>query len=439
MVTRASKKGIRTLILTDRIELFQQSFAAIERTGVRPEVLHAGTESLPAWSLVTLAMVETLSRRMKTGTITIDPGLIIIDEAHKGNFTKILDAFPDIRVVGATATPVGKHFYKYYSNIVSNIDIPDLITQGFLCKARSFEMQDDLSDLEVQNGEYTDQSLYKHYSKSVLFDGVIESYIEKSYGKKALCFNVNIKHAEEMTAEFRNRGIVTDCVTSNTTAAERARILDAFRLGHIQVLNNCGVLTTGYDEPSIETIILNRATQSLPLFLQCCGRGSRPYDDKPYFTILDFGMNHARHGMWGEQRVWSLKPPRKKKSGREGVAPSKICPDCKALLFASARECEFCHYIFEIKLADGTMIELTTTVTTPSEFVGRRISQLSIPELHQLAKTGKAHKKFIWRVVRSRGEAAIKEYNTLAKYKRGWVYHQILDIKNSVYNDYVIR
>lgn len=436
MITRAARKGTRSLILTDRIELFQQSFAAIKRTGIHPEVLQQGSTPIPAWSLVTLAMVETLYRRYKK--IELDPQLIIIDEAHKGNFSKVIDLYPHCKVIGATATPIGKHFHKYYTNIVNNIGIQELIDQDYLVMCRPFEMQADLSDLETKNGEYTDASLYTHYSKTILFDGVIQSWLEKAKGTKTLCFNVNIKHAEETTAAFKEAGIVSDCVTSNTSTYERKRILDAFKEGYIQVLNNCGVLTTGYDEPSIETIIMNRATLSLPLFLQCLGRGSRPNPGKDYFTVLDFGLNHSRLGMWNEDRKWSLSAP-KNKSKREGIAPQKICPKCSALLPASARVCDFCDHEFLKELAEGELVEVTQIPKVPPHLVGRKISECSVEELIELLEVGRYRFAFITRILRTQGEDALREFGRLKGYKSGWVYNQLQNKDAIGFNDVIIR
>ena len=70
------------------------------------------------------------------------------------------------------------------------------------------------------------------------------------------------------------------------------------------ILCNVGVLTTGFDEPSIETIILNRATKSLSLYLQMVGRGSRLSENKEKFLVLDLGKNTTRHGAYTDYFDW---------------------------------------------------------------------------------------------------------------------------------------
>jgi len=438
MVRLAAEKGTVTIVLTDRTELFKQTIKALANTGVAVEEISASKKNTYLGATIYLAMVETIKRRSDV-LAGLRPDLIIIDEAHKGNFTKILDLFPLSRVIGATATPEGKHFFKYYTNIVQNIDIPDLVEQGFLVDCKAYQMVDDFSDLEVKAGEYTDASLISHYDKPKLYDGVIDQWRKLADGLKTIVFNVNIKHTINTHNAFIAAGISSEFITSKTPDDERSRILSAFRDGAFSVLNNCGILTTGYDEPSIQCVIMNRATKSLPLFLQCFGRGSRLYPGKNIFIGLDFGMNHDRFGMWNEAREWKLKPPREKK---ESVSPVKECPntECGCLNPISAVKCKYCGTPFPIKeavLGEGVMIEVTPKIAT--ELLDRNTSSLNVPELLLLESSKKYKPSFIWRVIRSLGEDAVKEYASVKGYKRGWLSRQLEDIDNCQYTDYKIK
>jgi len=436
MVRAAAERGTVTIVLTDRTELFKQTIASLGRVGVAVEEIRPGKTNIYHQATIYLGMVETLKRRKH---LLIRPDLIILDEAHKGNFTLILDLFPDAKIIGATATPEGKHFYKYYSNIVQNIDIPELIDLGYLSPCKAYQMQDDFSDLETKAGEYTDQSLLNHFDKPKLYSGVIDEWQKLTPNTKTICFNVNIQHTIKMHSAFIESGISSEFITSKTPKEERNRILKAFTAGAFHVLNNCGILTTGYDEPSIETVIMNRATKSLPLFLQCAGRGSRIYPGKTHFTLLDFGMNHDRHGLWDEPRKWKLKKPKEKS---EGVAAVKTCGnnDCGCLVPVSTRICKYCGYVFPVKESEeqtGVMVEVKAK--PPSGLIGMRISELSILELLELEKSKAYKSSFIWRVIRSMGEEAIDKYGQLKGYSRGWAYRQKLDIENSKYTDYLIK
>ena len=70
------------------------------------------------------------------------------------------------------------------------------------------------------------------------------------------------------------------------------------------ILTSVGILTTGFDEPTVETIIINRATKSLTLYFQMIGRGSRLLPNKKEFTIIDLGNNAARFGLWDAPVDW---------------------------------------------------------------------------------------------------------------------------------------
>ena len=436
MAKLAYQRNTRTLVLTDRIELFKQTFGALSRHGVTVQELNAGkrTKDFQPDALLTVAMVETIKRRKLP---TYAPQLIIIDEAHKGNFNKVIEQYPNARIIGATATPVGKHIPKYYTEIVNTIDIPELVLKGFLSPCKAYQMVDDFSDLEIKRGEYTDKSLFTHFDNKKLYSGVLKEWNERARNKKTIVFNVNIEHAEQMTREFQDAGIVSACVTSKTSKAERDAILSAFSSGKIQVLNNCGILTTGYDEPSIECVIMNRKTNSLALWLQCCGRGSRIYPNKPNFIVLDFGMNHDVHGLWSEPRKWTIEQPRKKKKQE---APVKECPKCEAMLNASAKVCPYCEHEFKTtaaKLATGVMVEVGQRI--PVALIGRRLSSCSVDELIQLQTAGRYKPSFIWRVVRALGSDAIKEYGQKKGYSSGWVWRQNQQILDCNFKNYIIQ
>lgn len=428
-------RGSTVLVLTDRKELFRQISNTLKAVGVVPELINAQSSVFGHSSGVFVCMVETLARREHIIS-SLSPDLIIIDECHKGNFSKIIDLFPTVPRIGATATPIGKHIPIYYQSIVQTIDVPDLVDSGFLVRCRSFQMQDDFSDLRKKMGEFTDKSQFDHFNKPKLYDGVITNYRERYAGKKAICFNVNIKHTESMHQAFMDAGIKSACITSKTPDVVRDAILVDFHeyKGEF-VLNNCGVLTTGYDEPTIECVILNRATDSLALYLQMIGRGSRLSSGKEEFGVLDFGGNISRHGLWSQPRTWTLDQNKRKKSDKLDVFPVKTCPKCSAMLMVLARVCEFCGQEFDMdnkKLVNGVLVEVE-----PDTITGKLMSELTVPELYSLSKQKRDgfSSQYIWRVIRSRGSEAVRDYGILAGYSNGWYRMQIDKLEDSDHRD----
>jgi superfamily II DNA or RNA helicase len=240
-----------------------------------------------------------------------------------------------------------------------------------------------------------------------------------------------------MNAEFKAAGITSECITSKTKPEDRKRILAAFSDGLFPVLNNCGILTTGYDEPSIECVIMNRKTKSLPLWLQCCGRGSRIFPGKSEFIVLDFGQNHNEHGLWSEPREWKLEQPKKRKKLQ--AAPVKDCPECYAMIAASARKCSFCGYTFsetQKDLEEGVMVEVKPKA--PEKLKGKFIATCTVDELIELQKSKRYKAAFIWRVVRAQGRDKLTEYSNKMKYSKGWLFRQINDIEGTTFKNILI-
>lgn len=444
-ITRKSiERGKTVLVLTDRVELFKQASAALGRNNIPICKINADNRILHKEAKLFVGMVETVARRLtQFQDVVFD--LIIIDECHKGNFFKIIDAFPDCNVLGFTATPKNKHLHKYYTNLIDVIGIYKLIEQGFLSPCHPFQMEDDFSDVKLQKSgdDYNEQHLFLHYNKSKLYAGVVEEYLNRCAGTKALVFNVNIEHSDTMARAFTAAGISSFSITSKTKDFDRVKILDGFKRGDFPVLNNCGILTTGYDEPSIETIIVNRKTASLPLWLQMCGRGGRIYPNKTHFTLLDFGRNHDEHGLWEEPRKWKLEGPKKKRSGI-GAAPLKSCKQCKAVIPLMSAKCVYCGYVYPISdmvLKDGVLKEVKALPRIPDQLVDRFIGDFSLEELKRLQEAKQHTASLIWRVVRSKGVESVKEYAKMMDYKYGWVISQCAEIEksNDKFTNYKIK
>jgi len=433
---RSVSKGKTVLILTHRDELFKQANKTFGALGIEPELINARAKETNTGKQLYIAMVETIARRVHLMD-EIQPDLIIIDECHIGNFTKILDAYPNTFVLGVTATPVGKHFYQYYSRIVQTIDTPDLIEQGFLVPCLPYQMVNEIPGLKTKQGEYTDASLMGFYDNAKLYNGVVDEYKRYSLGKKTLVFNCNIKHSDEMSEHFNSAGIKSRSLTSNNTKEERIEILEWFEKTPDAVLNNAGILTAGYDHPPIECIIVNRATLSLPLWLQMVGRGSRTYQNKENFTVLDFGGNHSRHGLWSQPRRWMLEPPKEKK---EQPAPIKKCPRCEAVIASSIRVCPHCEYVYppeEKKLETGTMLEFKQ-----EGLIGLRVNDLTIDQMVELCKSKRRYNvkyNVLWQILKSRGYSHLNEYSKKMGYKYGWVIRQQQETRVIKFNNIQIQ
>lgn len=429
----------RVLVLTHRTELFSQSVKAVVNTGTTVTELQAGmkTERSHAECRCLVAMVETLKRRKleKFGNFT----LIIIDEAHRADFNKIISHYDETYIIGATATPISaskkRPLKNYYNDIAISVGIQDLIANGYLATPRHYKAQFDESKLKTRGGEFTASSQFETMNERVVYENHVDLWKHHAGDKKTIVFNVNKEHTIETTNRFKAAGIEADYILSGDK--KRDDKMDAFRRGDLQVLLNCEIATTGFDIPDIECVDVNRATKSLPLWLQMCGRGSRVAPGKTEFTILDFGGNIDRHGMWHTPYDWKQIFFNPKKAG-ENPAPHKECENCGALLLASLRKCPECGATQptpEEKEAEKVRGYLEKVGADHIE--GTRIDNLSIQELYHLEKCGRYKPSYIARVARTRGEAVLAEYAKIKGYKEGWIKHQME--MDTGYNNYVVR
>jgi superfamily II DNA or RNA helicase len=340
----------RVLIVVHRQELLQQAYDSL---GERCFRIEKGVKQIPHDYDYYVSMVETLNKRIDK---LPDFGLVIIDEAHIGNFRKLpFFGKTETKVVGVSATPVAENSLKpYFDNIVIPTTIDRLIQEKYLLNCEVFGFASDLVEkakFKVKRGEFDEKQMEDFYSSEKMVNNVINAYWEKVPGKKTIVFNVNLNHNEAVYKAFKNEGLNVFSVTGETPLNERRKILKDFKNSSDGIMCNVGVLTTGFDEPSVKAIVLNRATKSLPLYLQMIGRGSRLYEGKEKFIVIDLGKNTTRHGFYDDYFDWRTLfengTKKQKESGKEGASPIKECPSCGFMQHTRKITCENCGHDFE--------------------------------------------------------------------------------------------
>lgn len=340
------------LILVHREELLHQACKAIS---LPTQPITAGIRTIPQ-ARVYVAMVETAYKRLNQFT---NIGLVIVDECHIGNFTKVIEHFSSQYIIGFTATPLAARktnpLRNYFDDIICGIDIPELIEQGFLCPELTYSAAQivDRAKLKMKAGDFDAQQMAAAYKAPKYIDTTVNAYKQHSLGRKTIIFNCNVEHSMAVNEAFIEQGFNSRHLDADSP--DRAEVLQWFANTPDAILNNIGIATTGFDQPDIETVIVNKATASMPLWLQMCGRGARPHAVKLAFTIIDLGGNCMTHGLWSSPRNWSDIFHNPKKPGN-GVAPVKECPDCGALLHTAVRLCD-CGHVFPVITAKDERIE----------------------------------------------------------------------------------
>ena len=289
--------------------------------------------------------------------------LIIIDECHlishkdEGNYRKLIKALissnPHLRVIGFTATPYRLgHGYIHqgenalFSDIITPISIEELVQDNYLARLHSKHTSQhiDTSDVHIRGGEFIPSELSDAAIKAN--DGIVaETLVRAKHCKSILVFASGVEHAETLATRFTEYGERALCVTGNHSMQEREDILEQFTSGKLRILTNANILTTGFDYPDIDCIVLARPTMSAGLYVQMAGRGLRVKSHTDHCLVLDFAGCVMKHGA-----ITMVRPPAKKGT-KVGDAPVKICPGsmddgavCMEILHLSVMKCHVCGY-----------------------------------------------------------------------------------------------
>lgn len=477
----ASLKNKRVLILTDRFELLTQTGGSISDFGITPYYIQAGTKYINKTHKVFVAMCQTLRNRIKLKNwadwIKNEIDLVIIDEAHRQDFNYIFESglIKGKFVLGFTATPQRSGKMRQlaidYEKIIPTVSVQELVNRGYLvtddCYVVTGANLDSLK-IDAMKGDYAEQEMFQRFNSPKLYAGVVKNWKEICPNTTTLIFCVNIEHVIHTCEEFQNNGIDARFIVSGMAepkepkkeekregmwvryqekmrlyqlykesfgkwSGERSEIISKFKNGRFPVLINAGILTTGFDFPEIETIIINRATTSVTLWYQMIGRGSRIFPGKDCFTILDFGDNESRLGAYTINQSWSLW--HESKNTGQGVPPVKDCggdgkrPDengrvgCKRMIMASIVICPICGYKYKAKTAKA--VDLTMVAVDSEKGVSvrvKRVSDMDDGELYSYFKMKKHKTAWLWRQLYFRGgKDKVEEFGGLMNWKQGTI------------------
>lgn len=298
-------------------ELLEQNYGKLILLGGTATIYSAsmGQKVVSELTFATIGSIYAAARLFK------DMGVkyVTVDECHAGvppdpnsQFMKFINELAPEKVIGFTATP----FYLksgmagaelkfltrmrpvFFSKVLHVIPIKLMTETGFWAKLNYQEYEFDESGLIINTtgSDFTQESVIQAMKIQGVNNNIyIEAKRRIQEERKILIFMDCVENAIKM-AEVLSKFAKTGCVHAKTPKKERDRIISGFRSGKIQVVTNVGVLTTGFDYPELDCIIVGTATNSLALYYQIVGRGTRPHPDKKDCLIIDFGGNIRRFG-----------------------------------------------------------------------------------------------------------------------------------------------
>ncbi len=328
----------KVLVLAHREELIWQAKDKIEKTtGLKCAVEMANwtidptcTDLFHEAKVIISTVQSQISGKSVARMKKFNPmefSAIIIDEVHHAvstSYRKVIDHYkqnPELRFLGVTATPDRgdkKPLGILFHSVAFDYEILDAINDGWLVPIEQQLVTIhglDFSKVRVTAGELNGADLIRIMEEEKTMQGVASASVEIIGDKKTIVFTAGVRQAEVLSEIFnRHKPGMSTWICGKTPKEVRRETLGNFAEGKVQVVCNCGILTEGFDDPSVEVIIMARPTMSRSLYSQMIGRATRALpgivdqwelpeerkssileSKKPSCLVVDFVGNSGRH------------------------------------------------------------------------------------------------------------------------------------------------
>lgn len=295
------KLGERVLILAHRSELLDQASDKLAKaTGIFTATEKAEQSCLNSWFRVVVGSVQTLQRPKRLAQFDKDYfDTIVVDEAHhciSDSYQRVLEHFSNANVLGVTATPDRgdmRNLGSYFESLAYEYTLPKAIKNGYLSpiKALTIPLELDLSAVSMQSGDFKASEVGT--ALDPYLEQIADEMLKYCANKKTVVFLPLVKTSQKFRDILNEKGFKAAEV--NGDSKDRAEVLDDFSKGKYNVLCNSMLLTEGWDEPSVDCIVVLRPTKVRSLYSQMVGRGTRLYPGKEDLLLLDFLWHTERH------------------------------------------------------------------------------------------------------------------------------------------------
>lgn len=344
IAAREVRRGGRVLILAHRGELLQQAIDKLYKaTGIRAglekaeETSEVGCDELPF--TVVVGSVQSMKARRRLERFSPSRfSLIIIDECHHaltGTYRAVIDYFSKAKLLGVTATPDRgdlRDLSEVFQTISFEYSIVQAIRDGYLSpiRAQTVPLKIDLTGVSKQAGDY--QAAGLGTALDPYLHQICREIKVRCANRKTIVFTPLIATSRKMLAIFKEEGI-TEVREVNGESENRTETLEWFAMaGRGCVLLNSMLLTEGYDEPSVDCIVVLRATKVRALFVQMVGRGTRLCPGKNNLLLLDFLWMTSTHDLCRPAHILTdnpdvLKKITQKQLKNAGTAELDISPE----------------------------------------------------------------------------------------------------------------
>lgn len=270
---------------------------------------------VPDKPIVVVASIQTLNSRMGSASLEWlqNPGIVVVDECHHAitpsytNLLRWLDAEAprpgasskdEPPILGLSATPFrmddeeSQRLARRFDNrwfpagqeqlhvrlrsqgVLSNVNQEALKSEAELIENEVAQLSA-LTDWEGLDFENILEAINQRLAMDEQRNQLLVERIQQASERSILFFANSVSHAEEMSARLHLAGIPAAAVSGDTPRSARRYFLDRFQRGEIRVLCNHSVLTTGFDAPKTDMVLIARQVFSPVRYMQMVGRGLR--------------------------------------------------------------------------------------------------------------------------------------------------------------------
>jgi len=301
-IADAKRLGLRTLYLAHRKAILSQTQDRLN--DLWPEVdscIYSQRNGKPHTHVV-LSTVQAISANLDTFDER-EFGYIIIDESHHAaadTYRQVVSYFRAQFILGLTATPErhdGQSLLEIFQTCAHRLSLEDAIERQLLVPIRCVRVKTnvDLNNIRYNGVDYRPRDLGERLLIPDRDRLIVDTYLAHAATKRAVCFCINVDHAEAVAHTFRQNGVSADHVSGRMAEPRRQQVLAAYRAGKIQVLCACDLLNEGWDSPETEVLLMARPTLSKVVYVQQLGRGTRKAAGKDCLLVFDFIDNTSRY------------------------------------------------------------------------------------------------------------------------------------------------
>ncbi|MDR3690844.1 MAG: DEAD/DEAH box helicase [Fimbriimonas sp.] len=336
-----------SLVVAHRLELLHQAANRIVSQAPRLQVgIEGGDLKAPFECHAVVAAVQTLGRPGSKRLDWFQPGLLIMDEGHHApadTWQNVMRRFGSYDgtcfTLAVTATdhrmdnkPLHGTEESIFEDVVFRYPLSRAVSDGWLVDLRGYRVATgvDLTGVKTTAGDYNVGQLARAVNTEARNHTAFKHWSEIAHDRRTIVFCVDVQHAKDVAALFREHGVSAESVDGTMPTDKRGAAMSRFSSGRTQVLTNVDVATEGFDIPHISCVLMLRPTQSWGLYTQMAGRGVRVLpgvadgidlstarrraiegSEKPDCLVIDVVDVSTKFGLNGPPDDDDIKPERK--------------------------------------------------------------------------------------------------------------------------------